>query len=153
MAVEVIADMFTSSVIDPQEFENERGVILEELAMADDDPADVASERFFEAVFGDASARPADRRQPRHHQGRHPGRGVRSTTARTTGPRTSSSRWPASVDHDELVAGVERALDRGRLGPRARRRARSRDGKHWPARPHRAAPSYSCTGRSSRPTS
>ncbi len=53
MAVDVLADMFASSVIDPQEFETERGVILEELAMADDDPADVTSERFFEAAFGD----------------------------------------------------------------------------------------------------
>jgi predicted Zn-dependent peptidase len=52
MAVEVIADMLTSSLIDPVEFDNERGVILEELAMADDDPADVANERLFEAVFG-----------------------------------------------------------------------------------------------------
>lgn len=53
MAVDVLADMFTSSVIDPDEFETERGVILEELAMADDDPADVANERFFEAVLGE----------------------------------------------------------------------------------------------------
>lgn len=53
MALEVIADMLTSSLIDPVEFDNERSVILEELAMADDDPADVANERLFEAVFGD----------------------------------------------------------------------------------------------------
>lgn len=52
MAVEVLADMFTSSLLDPEEFESERRVILEELAMAGDDPADVASERFFEAVLG-----------------------------------------------------------------------------------------------------
>lgn len=52
MAVEVLTDMLTSSLLDPVEFENERGVILEELAMADDDPADVANERFFEAVLG-----------------------------------------------------------------------------------------------------
>ncbi|MET0990331.1 MAG: pitrilysin family protein, partial [Glaciihabitans sp.] len=45
MAVDVIADMLTSSVLDPDEFETERGVILEELAMADDDPSDVVSER------------------------------------------------------------------------------------------------------------
>src|SRR6187551_3648188 len=53
MAVEVLADMFTSSLLDPEEFETERDVILEELAMADDDPADVTSERFFEAVLGE----------------------------------------------------------------------------------------------------
>lgn len=51
-AVDTLADMVTNSVIDPTEFENERGVILEELAMASDDLADVASERFFEAVMG-----------------------------------------------------------------------------------------------------
>ncbi|TPW70243.1 pitrilysin family protein [Schumannella sp. 10F1B-5-1] len=52
MAVGVLADMVTSSVIDAEEFESERGVILEELAMADDDPGDVAGERFVEAVLG-----------------------------------------------------------------------------------------------------
>src|SRR3954468_19873029 len=34
MAVRVLADMFTSSLLDVDEFEAERGVILEELAMA-----------------------------------------------------------------------------------------------------------------------
>jgi predicted Zn-dependent peptidase len=40
-------------VLDPVEFETERGVILEELAMAEDDPTDVAQERLFEAVLGE----------------------------------------------------------------------------------------------------
>lgn len=52
LAVDVIADMLTSSLIDPVEFENERTVILEELAMNDDDPQDVAHEAFSEAVLG-----------------------------------------------------------------------------------------------------
>jgi predicted Zn-dependent peptidase len=52
MAVDVMCDMITSSILDPQEFETEREVILEELAMADDDPTDVAQERLYEAVFG-----------------------------------------------------------------------------------------------------
>lgn len=52
LAVRVLADMLASSTIDAEEFENEREVILEELAMADDDPSDLVSERFFEAVFG-----------------------------------------------------------------------------------------------------
>jgi predicted Zn-dependent peptidase len=53
LAVDVIGDMLTSSLIDPKEFENERTVILEELAMNDDDPQDVAHEAFAEAVLGD----------------------------------------------------------------------------------------------------
>ncbi len=52
MAVEVILDMVTSAVLDADEFETERGVILEELAMNDDDPSDVAHERFAQAVLG-----------------------------------------------------------------------------------------------------
>ncbi len=55
VAVDVIADMLTSSLIDPIEFENERTVILEELAMNDDDPEDVAHEAFAEAILGDHS--------------------------------------------------------------------------------------------------
>jgi len=53
MAIEVLADMVADSLIDPQEFEVERQVILEELAMADDDPSDVAHERIAEQVLGD----------------------------------------------------------------------------------------------------
>lgn len=52
-ATQMLADMVTNSLIDQDEFETERGVILEELAMAFDDLADVAGERFFETVLGD----------------------------------------------------------------------------------------------------
>lgn len=59
MAVEVLTDMITSAVLDPQEMEIERGVILEELAMAEDDPADVVHERFAAQVMdGHALGRP-----------------------------------------------------------------------------------------------
>lgn len=53
MAIGVIADMVASSVIDPHEFDVERGVILEELAMADDEPSGVAHERLAEQILGD----------------------------------------------------------------------------------------------------
>lgn len=53
MAVAVLADMVADSVLDRHEFEVERGVILEELAMADDDPSDVAHEAITEEVLGD----------------------------------------------------------------------------------------------------
>lgn len=52
MAIEVLSDMIADSLIDPGEFEVERQVILEELAMADDDPSDVAHERITELVMG-----------------------------------------------------------------------------------------------------
>lgn len=52
MATEVILDMVTSAVIDADEFEIERGVILEELAMSQDDPTEVVAEAFSGEVFG-----------------------------------------------------------------------------------------------------
>ncbi len=111
MAVDVLADMFTSSVIDSAEFETERGVILEELAMADDDPSDVTSERFFEAVLG------------QHPLGRPIG-GNNETISSVTRdavlnhyqtnyrPQDLVITVAGAVDHDELVRGVTAALER-----------------------------------------
>ena len=53
LAIDVISDMLTGSIIDRKEFDNERTVILEELAMNDDDPEDVAHEAFSASLHGD----------------------------------------------------------------------------------------------------
>jgi len=109
MAVRVLADMFASSTIDSDDFENERGVILEELAMADDDPGDVAGERFFEAVFGE------------HPLGRPIGGNPESIGAVTRdavwqhyranyGPRDLVITAAGAVDHDHLVEVALAAL-------------------------------------------
>ncbi len=52
LAVDVLSDMLTSSAIAAEQFESERGVILEELAMTQDDPSEVVHERFAEVVLG-----------------------------------------------------------------------------------------------------
>ena len=52
LAADVLLDMVTSARLDHTDVESERGVILEELAMNDDDPADVVHERFAELVLG-----------------------------------------------------------------------------------------------------
>ncbi|MBC7763580.1 MAG: insulinase family protein [Candidatus Saccharibacteria bacterium] len=109
MAITVLSDMVTSSLIDTGEFETERDVILEELAMADDDPSDVTSERFFEAVLGD------------HPLGRPIGGSPETIRAATRDSVWNHYRAnyraqdlvitvAGAVDHDELVAGVQRAL-------------------------------------------
>jgi predicted Zn-dependent peptidase len=51
MAIDVILDMVTSARLGKKDFDAERGVILEELAMNEDDPGDIAHERFTEAVL------------------------------------------------------------------------------------------------------
>jgi predicted Zn-dependent peptidase len=53
LAVDVLADMVTSARLTEEDVESERGVILEELAMNDDDPSDVVHERFAEIVLGE----------------------------------------------------------------------------------------------------
>src|SRR5215470_9746215 len=52
LAIDVLADMVTSSLIEAREVEAERGVILEEIAMNEDDPSDLVHEAFSGLVFG-----------------------------------------------------------------------------------------------------
>lgn len=126
MAVDVIADMVTSARLDGDELETERGVILEELAMNDDDPSDVVHEEFSAAVLA----------------GHALGRPIGGTPATITAvPRDAvweHYRWhyrpetlvvaaAGGVDHDALVAQVAAALSDGgwdldpTVAPRARR--------------------------------
>jgi predicted Zn-dependent peptidase len=53
LAIDVLSDMVTNSLIEAKEVDAERGVILEEIAMNEDDPADLVHEAFSEQVFGD----------------------------------------------------------------------------------------------------
>ncbi|WP_264031474.1 M16 family metallopeptidase [Cellulosimicrobium sp. SH8] len=126
MAVDVIADMVTSARLDPDELETERGVILEELAMNDDDPSDVVHEEFAAAVLGG------------HALGRPIGGTPDTINAVPRDAVWEHYRWhyrpetlvvaaAGGVDHDTLVAQVGQALLDGgwpldaAAAPRARR--------------------------------
>lgn len=109
-AVGSLADMVTNSLLDADEFENERGVILEELAMAADDLGDVASERFFEEVLHDHplgrpiggtpdTIRAASRDDVDHHY------------RERYDPSTLVITAAGAVDHDRLVELVLAALN------------------------------------------
>ncbi|WP_345082700.1 pitrilysin family protein [Brachybacterium paraconglomeratum] len=52
MAVDVLTDMITASVLAEDALATEREVILEELAMAEDDPGDIGYETFLADVLG-----------------------------------------------------------------------------------------------------
>jgi hypothetical protein len=54
LAVDVISDMVTSSLLTTSDVDNERGVILEEIAMHDDDPTDAVHDTFAEVVWPDS---------------------------------------------------------------------------------------------------
>ena len=53
LAVDVLSDMVANSLIEPKDVDAERGVILEEIAMNDDDPSDTVHEAFVGQLFGD----------------------------------------------------------------------------------------------------
>ncbi len=92
-AFDVMADMvFRPALTD---IESEREVILEEIAMYEDDPQEKVFDMLGEAVFGDRPAGPGHHRARRGHLG-HPGGRHRALSPRPLpAPRTSSSRPPA----------------------------------------------------------
>ncbi|GLW08475.1 putative zinc protease [Microtetraspora sp. NBRC 13810] len=53
LVIDVLSDVVTSALITPEDVESERGVILEEIAMHEDDPSDVVHEQFSAEVYGD----------------------------------------------------------------------------------------------------
>jgi predicted Zn-dependent peptidase len=125
LAVDVMCDLVADSVLDAADVETERGVILEEIAMHDDEPGDEVHDLFTEAVYGD-----------------HPLGRLISGTEETVSPmgRAGIDRFyrqryvPPSIvvtaagnlDHDTVVGLVEAAvrgtaLDAGPADPAPRR--------------------------------
>jgi predicted Zn-dependent peptidase len=54
LAIDVLCDMVADSLITPRDVDAERGVVLEEIAMNEDDPSDTAHEAFAAELFGDS---------------------------------------------------------------------------------------------------
>jgi predicted Zn-dependent peptidase len=52
LAIDVMCDLIVDSVLAPADVETERGVILEEIAMHDDEPGDEVHDLLAEAIFG-----------------------------------------------------------------------------------------------------
>ncbi|HEY1822832.1 MAG TPA: pitrilysin family protein [Trebonia sp.] len=53
LAIDVLSDMVTSSLIESKDVDAERNVVLEEIAMNEDDPSDSVHEAFTTQLFGD----------------------------------------------------------------------------------------------------
>jgi predicted Zn-dependent peptidase len=117
LAVDVVCDLVTSSLLRTADVEVERGVILEEIAMNEDDPGDAVHDVFAGAVFGDSPL------------GRPVIGTVESISAMT---RTALAGFyrrhydvpnmvvaaAGAVDHEQLVSLLEQALG-DRLGGEA----------------------------------
>jgi len=53
MAIDVVSDLITSSIVSAVDVDAERKVVLEEIAMRDDDPSDLVHDLYAETYYGD----------------------------------------------------------------------------------------------------
>lgn len=136
LAIDVLGDMITSSTLTPEDVEAERDVILDEIAMHDDDPDDVVHNLFAAAAWG--SDTPL-------------GRGIAGTEESIEAlTRDEIARFYAdhyraanmvvsaagNLDHETVVSLVERAFSR----------AGFLDGDELPVPPRAGAPLAAASG-------
>lgn len=113
MAVELVSDVVLNGVCAPTDVELERDVVLEEIAMRDDDPEDTLGDVFLSAMFGD------------HPVGRPVIGSVHSVSSMTRNqlhsfhvrryiPERMVLAVAGNIDHDHVVA-LARSYFGGRL--------------------------------------
>ena len=113
--LDILSDMFFNSNFDEEDVKTERGVVLEEIGMYRDDPADVCNERLSEAVFkGTSLARPI--------------LGKKATLERMTG------QWLKEYMHshyrpDRVIISLAGSYDEGVVEEIRRRFSRMEPGK------------------------
>jgi predicted Zn-dependent peptidase len=109
LAIDILSDMVTSSLITTRDVDAERGVVLEEIAMNEDDPSDSVHEAFTTRLYGDTplgrpilgtvdSINGITREQIYEHY-----------VARYTPPYMVIAA-AGNLDHDTVVAAVEAAF-------------------------------------------
>ena len=109
LAIDVLSDMVTASLIEPKDVDAERNVVLEEIAMNEDDPSDLVHEAFTTRLFGDTplgrpvlgtvdSINAITRDQIFEHY-----------RSRYTPPHLVVAA-AGNLDHDEVVASVQAAF-------------------------------------------
>ncbi|MDQ1395795.1 MAG: hypothetical protein QOG64_1054 [Acidimicrobiaceae bacterium] len=122
VGLDILSDIMWSPAFRPDEVEAERQVILEEILMHVDEPADLVHEVFSEALF------------PGHPLGREVLGEESTINAMTPGdiagffaqhyrPQNIVMAAAGRIDHDELVAGIERRFEGPEGGAAPIRRA------------------------------
>ena len=101
MALEILSDMMSNSLIDPDELESERRVILEEIAMHEDAPDELVHDLFYRSLWNG------------HPLGR-PVLGYNETIASVTRDEVASY-WQGRYSPDQLVVAAAGNLDHSDL--------------------------------------
>ena len=109
LAIDVVCDVVTDALIAPDDVEAERGVILEEIAMNDDDPGDVVHDEFAAAVLGDTPLGRPVLGTAESIQGISR-RAINSFYRRRYLPSRMVVAAAGNLRHDDVVARVRRAF-------------------------------------------
>ena len=111
LAVDVISDLITSSLVTAADVDAERKVVLEEIAMRDDDPSDLVHDLFSDTYYGDTQL-------GRSILGtvesitRMPRRNVYNYYKKRYLPQDLVVAVAGNINHKSAVEMVERALSR-----------------------------------------
>ena len=120
MALDVLADMITNSLIEPSELESERKVILEEIAMHEDAPDELVHDLFYRAMW---AGHPLGR--PVLGYNETIGSVTRSQVADYWRERYAPSNLVVAgagrLDHERLVERIETLMSRSSGGVRTER--------------------------------
>ena len=151
LAIDVVCDMLTGSLIREEDVDAERGVILEEIAMTEDDPGDCVHDLFAHTMFGDTplgrpvlgtvdtvNALTADR--------------IRRFYKKHYDPTHLVVAAAGNVDHAKVVRQVRAAFEKAGALSRTRRRP-DRPARRPPRPAHRRPRRAARTARPSRPMS
>ena len=115
IAVDLVLDVVTAALMRDEDVDSERQVVLEEIAMHEDDPGDVAMEKFYGQVLADAAlARPILGTQ-QSIEGL-PGERIRQFYSDHYRPPSVVIAAAGSLDHDVVVELVVQALRLSRWG-------------------------------------
>jgi predicted Zn-dependent peptidase len=136
LAIDIVTDVVLNATIDVRDVDVERGVVLEEIAMRDDDPGDLVHDEFAAALFGaaplgrpilgtEASIRALSRRQ------------IAGYYRRRYTPDAMVVAVAGNLEHAAVLREVRRAFS-ARLEPaRLPQPARAGDSRAVPAAPAR----------------
>ena len=107
LAADIIGDILCHSVLEPEELERERGVILQEIGQANDTPDDIIFDHFQHACFPDqAMGRPTLGTE--ETIGRMKREALAGFMGRHYGPARMVVAAAGAIEHDQVLKLVER---------------------------------------------
>ncbi|HEY4898959.1 MAG TPA: pitrilysin family protein [Candidatus Nanopelagicaceae bacterium] len=111
LAVDVISDLITSSLVAASDVDAERSVVLEEMSMRDDDPSDLIHDLYLETYYGDTPLGRSILGTPESIKGM-PRNSIFNYYKKRYRPEDIVVAVAGNINHKKVVKLVETALSR-----------------------------------------